>query len=120
MQGDRAVTDNYGRGSPENRNGNWDDAHADTGATNDWHDQIVPSTKPTLVGGQPIGTPSTSQRDAAIDAIKRDLSKPKRLGTADVDMDDDDRDGRAKDPNADDSFDNDPGARGYGKQRRRA
>jgi hypothetical protein len=121
---DREVTDNYGRGARENSNGNWDDTHANTGATNNFRDSPAPALRPTVVGGQVIGSPTMSQRDAAIDAIKRDLSKPKRMGQRDEDEDaggmDIDMEDRAQDPNRDDAFDNDPNARGYGKQRRRA
>jgi ABC-type transport system substrate-binding protein len=61
---------------------------------------------------------STSQRDAAVDAIKRDLSRPKKWGarddnnsdqdqTSDLDEDDadeDEDDDQAKDPNRADAF----------------
>jgi hypothetical protein len=87
--GDREVTDNYGRGARESGNGNWDDTHANTGATNDWHDQIVPATKPTRITFPQFNAPGQSARNDAIEAIKQDLSKPKRLG---------------QNPNADDSF----------------
>jgi hypothetical protein len=116
---DRGVTDGYGRNAPESSNSNWNDVHADTGATNNWRDQPEPTTRPTIVGVQFLGVPDASQRNAAVDAIKRALRKPQPLWgqraedddavqdrTADLDEDEADEDeesSRQKDPNADDS-----------------
>jgi hypothetical protein len=86
---DCGVTDDYGRNAPESSNSNWNDVHANTGATNDWHDQITPTTKPTRVTFPQFNAPGQSTRDDAIEAIKQDLSKPKRMGAS---------------PNVDDSF----------------
>jgi hypothetical protein len=86
---DRNVTDDYNRGAPESSNGQWNDVHHDTGATNDWHDEIAPTTKPTRVTFHQCGTPGRSSRDDAIEAIRQDLTKPKRMGAS---------------PNTDDSF----------------
>jgi len=100
---------------PESSNSVWNDVHADTGAANNWRDQPAPSQRTTLVGGQPIGTPPMTDRDAAVAAIKRALSKPKRWGQRDEDdMDEDES--RAKDPNSADAFDTNPNA----KRKRRA
>jgi hypothetical protein len=117
------VTDNYGHGAPESLNSQWNNVHADTGAANNWRDIPVPSVRPTIVGSQNTATPSALTRDAAVDAIKRALRNPQKMwGNSDRDDDDDDQDrtedldeddadededeSRAKDPNADDSFDN--------------
>ena len=117
---DVGVTDSYGGGAPESLNGVSGGAIADTGAANDWHDQITPSVKATQVGTQFLGVPDASQRDAAVEAIKMALRKPQRLGgardddTADQDRTDDldedeedldETDARGKNPNAADSFD---------------
>jgi hypothetical protein len=60
---------------------------ANTGASNNWRDNPAPATKPTRIGGQVIGVPSQTNMQAALDAIKKDLSRPKRMlaGTADED-----------------------------------
>jgi hypothetical protein len=86
---DRGVTDDYNRGAPQSSNAQWDNTHAATGATNDWHDQIAPSTKPARIAFHQFGTPGRSSRDDAIEAIRQDLTKPKRMGAS---------------PNTDDSF----------------
>ena len=83
------VTDNYNRGAPQSSNSQWNDVHANTGASNDWHDQIAPTTKPTRITFHQFGTPGRSSRDDAVEAIKQDLTKPKRMGAS---------------PNVDDSF----------------
>jgi hypothetical protein len=85
---DTEVTDNYNHGAPESANSNWNSVHANTGAANDWHDQIAPSTKPARVAFHQFGTPGQSSRDDAIEAIKQDLSKPKRMGGASPNIDD--------------------------------
>jgi hypothetical protein len=87
---DRGVTDDYNRGAPESANGQWTDVHANTGATNDWHDQITPTTKPTRITFPQFGVPGRSTRDAAVDAIKTAWAAgPQRMGAS---------------PNVDDSF----------------
>jgi hypothetical protein len=105
---------------PQSNNSTWNDAQSDTGATNSFRDQPVPSNRPTLVGSQNTTTPNTTDRDAAIADIKKDLSKPKRLGARDDDdrdqdrtaelneddADDDESRSRVKDPNADDAVGN--------------
>lgn len=56
---------------------------ANTGATNNWHDQNSngDTPKPTRIGGQVIGTPSQSDMDAAVNAIKQDWARgAKTLG----------------------------------------
>jgi len=124
----RAFRKGLGR-PPESDNALSGGRIAATGATNDWRDQSAPSVRPTLVGGQPIGTPSGSNRDAALEAIKRALRKPQHALTADEDEDEDeDEDGNladddndddedeAKDPNAADAFDTNPNK----KRKRRA
>jgi hypothetical protein len=116
---DVGVTDGYGHGAPESLNSQWNDVHADTGATNNFRDMPVPSVRPTIVGSQTTATPSMLTRDAAIDAIKMALRKPQKLwGNAsdldedeveDLDEDDDDDDdedsgtSNAKNPNRDDA-----------------
>ncbi|HTV96615.1 MAG TPA: hypothetical protein VME42_11435 [Steroidobacteraceae bacterium] len=57
-------------------NPNVDSSH---GQTNDWHDEQTASPTVTMFGGQRVGVPDRSNMDAAVDAIKRDLSKPKRM-----------------------------------------
>jgi len=79
---DRNVTDNYNRGPTESANGQWNNVHANTGATNDWHDQITPTTKPTRITFHQFGTPGRSSREDVIEAIKQDLTKPKRIGAS--------------------------------------
>jgi hypothetical protein len=116
---DRGVTDDYGRGAPESRNGTWGGSTADTGASNDWRDQPAPSQRTAVVGGQFLGTPPMSDRDAAVAAIKFALRKPQPLfgrrgdegepqeRTDELDEDDadeDEDDSREKDANAADSF----------------
>ena len=69
---------------PQSRNAQWDNVHADTGATNNWNDEgtLGDTPKPTRIGGQVIGKPAQSNIDAALDAIKRDLARgAKRLGS---------------------------------------
>jgi hypothetical protein len=53
---------------------------ANTGASNNWHDQNSNGDmpKPTRIGGQVIGAPSQTNFQAALDAIKQDLARPKR------------------------------------------
>jgi len=63
------------RAQPQSENGQWDSNHHNTGATNDWRNENEPTKKPTRVGGQVIGSPSATNRDAALDAIKRDLAR---------------------------------------------
>jgi len=50
---------------------------ADTGASNNWHDQNSngDTPKPTRIGDQVIGTPDQSEMDAAVDAIKQDWAR---------------------------------------------
>jgi hypothetical protein len=72
---DIGVTADYGRNGPNSDNANWNDLYAATGAANNFRDIPTPSVRPTLVGGQPIGTPSASNRDAALEAIKQDLAR---------------------------------------------
>jgi hypothetical protein len=86
---DRGVTDDYNRGAPESSNSTWNDVHANTGAGDDWHDQITPTVKPTRVTFPQFGVPGQSRRDDAVEAIREALTKPKRLGAS---------------PNVDDSF----------------
>ncbi len=77
---DIEVHDNEPR-RPNSSNAQWDDVHADTGASNDWHDQITPKTKPTRLPFKVNGTPSKSNLDAAVDAIKQDMARSaKRMG----------------------------------------
>jgi hypothetical protein len=124
------ALNDIGTKPPNSANANWNDVHADTGATNDWRDQSVPNVKPTLVGGQPIGAPPITDRDAALDAIKRALRKPEKMWGNNSDMDqdqtedldeddadDDEDESRGKDPNAADSFD---GNRSSRKRKQRA
>jgi hypothetical protein len=73
------------------------------GATNDWHDQSAPSARPTMIGGfsdrnvaagdaritVAVGSATKSNRDLAVDAIKRDLMRPKRMPLQRDDQDDD-------------------------------
>jgi hypothetical protein len=77
----------------------------------------VPNVKPTQVGTQFLGVPSTSQRDAAIEAIKMAPRKPQKLwgnlsdrddDTADQDRTDD-LDENDADEDADDSNAKNPG-----------
>jgi hypothetical protein len=75
--------------APRSANATWDNTHANTGASNDWHDQITPATKPTRVTFPQFGVPGRSSRDDAVDAIKEALTKPQRMGAS---------------PNVDDSF----------------
>jgi hypothetical protein len=86
---DPVNTQNPGN-APESSNSTWNNMHANTGATNDWHDQIVPTTKPVRVTFPQFGTPGRPDRDDAVEAIKEALTKPKRLGA---------------NPNRDDAFD---------------
>lgn len=82
---------------PQSSNASWDNTHADTGAGNDWHDETeMGETTTARIGGQVIGVPSQTNMQAALDAIKRDLRKPKNLlggsitvGSADHDEDGD-------------------------------
>jgi hypothetical protein len=115
---DTNVHDNYNHGAPESLNGTWTDTHADTRAANNWRDIPVPSERPTVVGSQNTVTPNTTDRDAAVAAIKRALRKPQKMWgnaedrdedqdqTSDLDEDDADEDedeSRIKNPNADDA-----------------
>jgi hypothetical protein len=59
---------------PQNSNSTWNDA--DTGASNNFRDQPVPSQHTSQFGTQTLDTPSTTDRDAAIASIKKDLSRP--------------------------------------------
>jgi hypothetical protein len=65
---------------------------ANTGATNNWRDQteMGETSRTARVGGQVIGVPSQTNMQAALDAIKKDLARPKRrlARTADEDEDD--------------------------------
>ncbi len=83
------ALNDVGTRPPQSSNAQWDNARADDGAITNWPTDPVPSQRPTIVGGQPIGTPSDSNRDAALDAIKRALAKPKHALTADMDDDED-------------------------------
>jgi hypothetical protein len=85
---DTNVTDNYNRGPTESSNSQWNDVHANTGAADDWHDQIAPTTKPNRIAFHQFGTPGRSSRDDVIEAIKQDLTKPKRMGGASPNVDD--------------------------------
>lgn len=116
------MTDNYARTSPHSANGTWSGGTADTGASNNFRDQPAPAQRTAVVGGQFLGQPAMSDRDAAVAAIKKDLSRPKRWGaggddagaqdrTEDLDQDDsdpDDDESRQKDPNSDDAFSKSP------------
>jgi hypothetical protein len=86
--------DFFRKGSPpQSSNASWDNTHANTGAGNDWRDETeMGETVTARIGGQVIGVPSQTNFQAALDAIKRDLRKPKNLlggpisvGTADHD-----------------------------------
>jgi hypothetical protein len=50
---------------------------ADTGASNNWHDEnsAGDTPKPVRIGGQLIGTPAKSDFDAVLDALKRDFAR---------------------------------------------
>jgi hypothetical protein len=82
----------------------------DTGASDNWHDQINPSVRPTMVGSQPLATPSMLTRDAAVDAIKMALRKLQKMwgNASDLDedkdrtedLDEDDEDMDEDDPSA--------------------
>ena len=105
------ALNDIGAKPPQSANGQWNGGIAATGATNDWRDQPEPTLRPTIVGSQPVATPSMLTRDAALDAIKFALRKPQKLfgntqDTEDLDEDDedlDDDDDQGKNPNRDDS-----------------
>jgi hypothetical protein len=61
---------------PQSSNSTWNDVHADTGASNNFRDQPVPSQRTSPFGAQTLDTPSTTDRDAAVAAVKKDLSRP--------------------------------------------
>jgi hypothetical protein len=115
-------------GAPESRNSVSGGDTADTGAANIWHDS-VPSQRPKVIGSQNTIKPDMSDRDAAVEAIKRALRKPQplsamRAGGSDLDEDtdtdtedlddmDDDEDEdetvtTAQNPNRADAFDSNP------------
>jgi hypothetical protein len=66
------------RSALQSSNGQWDNTHAATGATetssSDWRDDFTPP-KPTRLPFQVVGTPNRSNMDAALDAIKQDLAR---------------------------------------------
>lgn len=76
---------------PQSSNSTWNDEHADTGATNDWHDQTENGATVSHVGGftdRAVGagdprisaavSAAKTQRDAAVDAIKADWARQRR------------------------------------------
>lgn len=69
---------------PNSSNGQWGGATANTGAGNNWNDEGTvgaAGAKPTRIGGQVIGTPSKTNMQAALDAIKQDMARgAKRMG----------------------------------------
>jgi hypothetical protein len=63
---------------PNSSNGQWGGRIASTGAGNDWNDEGTvgaAGATPARIGGQVIGTPSKSNMQAALDAIKQDLAR---------------------------------------------
>ncbi|MGO8859077.1 MAG: hypothetical protein ACLQO1_25775 [Steroidobacteraceae bacterium] len=82
---------------PQSSNASWDNTHANTGAGNNWRDETeMGETVTARIGGQVIGVPSQTNMQAALDAIKKDLRRPKNLlggpitvGSADHDEDGD-------------------------------
>jgi hypothetical protein len=76
---------------PQSHNGQWGGATADTGATNDWHDETKPTAKPSIMGGHnstnqiPDNDPRISaavaevKGDPTIEAIKLDWKRAKGL-----------------------------------------
>ncbi|MGA2366179.1 MAG: hypothetical protein ABSG12_11900 [Steroidobacteraceae bacterium] len=51
-----------------------------TGASNNWRDETdMGEVRTTRVAGQAIGIPSQNNMQAALDAIKKDLARPKRM-----------------------------------------
>jgi hypothetical protein len=105
---DTGVTDNYGHGAPESLNGQWNDVHAATGASNNFRDMAVPSERPTIIGSQTTATPSALTRDAAIDAIKRALRSPQKMwGNSDLDEDEDEDEADDEDEDEDEDDDDD-------------
>lgn len=92
------------------------------GATNDWRDQSAPTVKPSTIGGfndrnvaandlrirAAVASAGKSSRDLAVDAIKKDLMKPKRMPLQRDDQNDDEG-GRFA---TDDAYVDDDGALG--------
>jgi hypothetical protein len=67
--------------APQSANGQWDNVHADTGASNNFRDEQTAKPNTARLGGQLIGTPSKTNMQAAVDAIKEDLARgAKRMG----------------------------------------
>ncbi len=65
---------------PNSSNGISGGAIADTGASNDFHDQRWTPPKPNVIGGQVVTDVSRSPNiQAVLDALKQDMSKPKRM-----------------------------------------
>jgi len=90
-----------------------------TGARNDWHDETFDGDEPqpTRLAYAAVGTPSKTNYEAAIEAVKADLRKPKTLRFGGIkaaqraDLDEEEEDECREDdrnPNASDAFDTDP------------
>ena len=57
-------------------------------ASNNWCDQLAPTDKPTDITFPAIGSVSPGAlRAAEVEALKRDLAKPKRMLTLSADFD---------------------------------
>jgi len=67
---------------PRSDNAQWDNRTAiNTGATDDWNDEMPGEPTVTIIVGHRVGTPDPSNRNAAVDAIKQDLARgAKRMG----------------------------------------
>jgi hypothetical protein len=117
------VHDGYaddGRG-PNSSNANWNNTRADDAATTNWPRDKEPSQGMTIVGGQVVGRPSDSNRDAAVDAIKNALRSPQKLWGNSSDVDEDpteDLDEDSEDQDEDESRVKDANAQDFGNKRK--